>query len=289
MSAPTTTSGQREAAKLNGFSLSVPFVIAVLVFAFWVLSALFAPLFVPHDPFEVQLGQMLLPPSPTFLFGTDDLGRDVLSRVLVGSRDILTVSFFAALLGTVMGTLIGLCMGYFRGPVDEIFSRIGEAVMSLPGVIIALLLIAAVGRSNGALIGVIAFEFMWVVARTVRAAALQESQRDYILASRVRGDGALTVMLRELFPNILPIVVVEFTVRMTFAVFAVANLSFLGFGVQPPAPDWGLLVAESYGLLVAGYWWTALFPTLAIATLVIAIYVIANQANRFLAGAALPS
>jgi len=268
--------------------VSPGFVIACAVFGFWVVAALFGMLLVPHDPFEVQLNRSLLPPDFTHVFGTDNLGRDIFSRVIVGSRDILSVAFFAALIGTLLGTVVGLSMGYFRGILDNVLSRIAEAVISVPGVIIALLLIAAVGRSNVALIGVIAFEFMWVVARTVRAAVLQEAAKDYVLAAQVRGDGALNVMLRELLPNIFPIVVVEFTVRMTFAVFAVANLSFLGFGVQPPAPDWGLLVAESYGLLVAGFWWTALFPTLAIASLVISIYIIANEANRWLSGASLP-
>lgn len=268
---------------------SVGFIIAAIVLLFWLVSAIAGPWIVPHDPFVVAPQLMLEPPGTKFFFGTDELGRDVFSRVIVGSRDILTVSFFAALLGTAFGTLLGLCMGYFRGVVDEVLSRVGEAVISLPGVIMALLLIAALGRSNTALIGVIAFEFLWVVARTVRGAVLQESGKDYVLAARVRGDGPLFVMLRELFPNVFPIVIVEFTVRMTFAVFAVANLSFLGFGVQPPAPDWGLQVAESYGLLISGEWWVALFPTLAIASLVISIYVIANEANRWLSGASLSS
>lgn len=286
-----TTTSTRSLRRISTFSYrpTPAFILAAIVFLFWVVSAIAGPWFVPHDPFAVQPQLMLEPPGWEYYFGTDELGRDVFSRVLVGSRDILAVSFFAALIGTVIGTLMGLGMGYFRGILDEVLSRIGEAVISLPGVIMALLLIAAFGRSNTALIGVIAFEFMWVVARTIRAAVLQESGKDYVLAARVRGDGAAFVMLRELFPNVFPIVIVEFTVRMTFAVFAVANLSFLGFGVQPPAPDWGLLVAESYGLLVSGEWWAALFPTLAIASLVISIYVIANEANRWLSGAALPS
>jgi peptide/nickel transport system permease protein len=264
-------------------------IIAVLVASFWVVSAVTGMAIAPHDPYVVAPQLMLEPPSTKHFFGTDELGRDVFSRVLVGSRDILTVSFLAALLGTTLGTFLGLCMGYFRGTVDEALSRFGEAVISLPGVVMALLLIAALGRSNGALIGVVAFEFMWVVARTIRGAVLLESGKDYILAAKVRGDGASFIMLRELFPNIFPLVIVEFTVRMTFAVFTVANLSFLGFGVQPPAPDWGLQVAESYGLLVSGEWWVALFPTFAIASLVISIYVIANEANRWFSADSLNS
>lgn len=280
---------KRARANLSGYRPSGALIVASAVFLFWVLAAVAAPYFVPHDPFDVRMDAMLLPPSAAFFFGTDDMGRDVFSRVLIGSRDILTVSFFAAIIGTVLGTLLGLVMGYFRGILDEVLSRIGEAVISLPGVIMALLLIAALGRSNLALIGVIAFEFMWVVARTIRAAVLQQTEKDFILAARVRGDSAAYVMLRELLPNVFSVVVVEFTVRMTFAVFSVANLSFLGFGVQPPSPDWGLLVAQAYGLLPAGYWWVSLFPTLAIATLVISIYVIANEINRWLSGGELPA
>jgi len=288
MSTGTSLAMQRRETAIT-YRPSIGLLAAALVFLFWLVSAIAGPWFVPHDPFAVAPQLMLEPPGAEFFFGTDELGRDVFSRVIVGSRDILTVSFFAALLGTALGTLLGLCMGYFRGVVDEVLSRIGEAVISLPGVIMALLLIAALGRSNTALIGVIAFEFLWVVARTIRGAVLQESGKDYVLAARVRGDGPLFVMLRELFPNIFPSVIVEFTVRMTFAVFAVANLSFLGFGVQPPAPDWGLQVAESYGLLISGEWWVTLFPTLAIASLVISIYVIANEANRWLSGTSLSS
>lgn len=287
-STSTPTTSQVKVPRASSVSRRCPSALSVgagIVFLFWVLAAIAAPYLVPYDPFNVQMDVMLQPPSAAFFFGTDDLGRDVFSRVMVGSRDILTVSFFAALVGTLCGTLLGLAMGYFRGLLDEVLSRIGEAVISLPGIIMALLLIAALGRSNLALIGVIAFEFMWVVARTIRAAVLQESQKDYILAAIVRGDSPAYVMLRELLPNIFPIVVVEFTVRMTFAVFAVANLSFLGFGVQPPAPDWGLLVAQSYGLLVAGFWWVALFPTLAIASLVLSISGLANEVNRWLSSA----
>lgn len=283
MSLSTSDVPQRRATE-TGYRLSLSSIVAGCVFLFWVVAAIAAPSFVPHDPFNVQMEVMFQPPGAAFFFGTDDLGRDVFSRVLVGSRDILTVSFFAALFGTVSGTVLGLAMGYAQGLLDEVLSRIGEAVISVPGIILALLLIAALGRSNIALIGVIAFEFMWVVARTIRGAVLQETQKDYILAARVRGDSAVYVMLRELLPNIFPIVAVEFTVRMTFAVFAVANLSFLGFGVQPPAPDWGLIVAESYGLLLAGSWWVVLFPTLAIASLVISIAVLANEVNRYLSG-----
>lgn len=281
---PKTSVYHRRSSNRVARKPSLAFVCAGLVFLFWVMAAMMAPSLVPHDPFNVQLEYMLQPPGREFFFGTDDMGRDVFSRVLTGSRDILTVSFFAAIGGTFTGAVLGLAMGYFQGIFDEAFSRLGEAVISLPGIILALLLIAALGRSNIVLIGVIAFEFMWVVARTVRGAVLQEAQKDYILAARVRGDNPFYVMLCELLPNIFPIVIVEFTVRMTFAVFSVANLSFLGFGVQPPAPDWGLLVAESYGLLVSGYWWIAFFPTLAIATLVISISVIASETNRWLTG-----
>ncbi|MFC5357617.1 ABC transporter permease [Azospirillum himalayense] len=289
MALATPSSVTETRAATTRYRPSVSFLVGAAVFLFWVAAAVAGRHVVPHDPFAVQPALMLEPPSAEHVFGTDELGRDVFSRVLVGSRDILTVSFSAALLGTLFGTLLGLCMGYFRGPFDELFSRIGEAVISLPVIIMALVLIAALGRSNPALIGVIAFDFMWVVARTIRGAVLQESEKDYILAAKVRGDSALFVMVRELFPNVFPIVIVEFTVRMTFAVFAVANLSFLGFGVQPPAPDWGLLVAESYGSLISGEWWVALFPTLAIGSLVISIYTVANEANRWLSGSSLSS
>ena len=180
--------------------------------------------------------------------------------MIVGSRDILTVSLLAATLAIGFGSSLGLVMGYFGGSLTRHCPRVAEAVISLPSVIFALMIIAALGPSLLTLIGVVAFRMMWVVARTVRVAVLVERNEDYVAAAIARGERTGYILFGEILPNVIPVIVVEYTTRIAYAAFAVASLSFLGFGVQPPSPDWGLQIAESYPLLPAGYWWTAVFP-----------------------------
>jgi peptide/nickel transport system permease protein len=259
---------------------STQFRVGAVIVGFWLACAIFGPLVVPHDPYATDATQSFLAPSSEHWFGTDSLGRDVFSRVIVGSRSILTIALLAALFATALGTVLGLLMGYVGGLLDESLSRISEAVMALPNVIMALLALTALGPSSLTLIIVVGFGFGWVIARTIRAAVLTERDTDYVAAARDRGDGPTSIMFGEILPNILALVVVEFTVRVGFAVFSVASLSFLGFGVQPPSADWGLQISDSYGYLGAGYWWTALFPALAIATLVVGVYLVADAAQE---------
>ena len=193
----------------------------------------------PDSPLAQSLLATNAAPSAAHWFGTDQLGRDVLSRVLVGSRDILVITPLATVLGTVCGTALGLAMGYFGGVLDLLASRIVEAVLALPSVMVAFLFIVALGPSEVTLIIVIGFIFTPLIARTVRAAVLAERHLDYLPAARLLGAGAWSVMVMEILPNVLPAVLVEFSVRLGYAVFTVATLSFLGFGIQPPTPDWG--------------------------------------------------
>jgi peptide/nickel transport system permease protein len=186
-------------------------------------------------------------------------------------------------LGTVCGTALGLLMGYLGGLTDLLAGRVVEAVLALPLVIIAFLFIVALGPSTLNLIIVIGFVFTPLIARTVRSAVLVESQLDYLASARLLGEGRPRIMSSEILPNVMPAVLVEFTVRLAYAIFAVATLSFLGFGIQPPTPDWGADIAANYGLLGAGYWWETLFPALAIASLVIAITLIADSIEQVLA------
>ena len=218
----------------------------------------------------------LLPPSAEHWFGTDQLGRDVFSRVIVGSRDILVVAPAATLLATVIGSALGLCTGYFRGFVDDVVSRIMEAVMAIPGVILALLAIVAIGTSKVAVIVVIGLSFAPNIARTVRSAVMQERELDYVAAAHLRRESAAHVMFVEILPNVIPPILVESTVRLGYAIFAVATLSFIGFGIQPPSPDWGLSISTNYGMINGGFWWTVLFDALAIASVVIAVNLVAD-------------
>jgi peptide/nickel transport system permease protein len=247
---------------------------------FWVVCAIFGRSIAPHDPLVQILLAKNSPPSSAHLLGTDALGRDVLSRVIVGARDILLITPLATLLGTVLGTVLGLIMGYVGGVVDTVLGRVVEAVLALPVVIVAFLFIVAVGPSPLSLIVVIGFIFTPLIARTVRTAVLVESQQDYLASARLLGERSSYIMVAEILPNVLPVIVVEFTVRLGYAIFAVAGLSFLGFGVQQPTPDWGGDIAANYGLLGAGYWWETLFAALAIASLVTAINLVTDAIEQ---------
>jgi peptide/nickel transport system permease protein len=247
-----------------------------IILAFWIFCALFGEAIAPKDPYASDPLNRLNPPSGEFWFGTDRLGRDVLSRVLAGARDILTVAPLATLLGTALGTALGLMTGYFRGLVDDVIMRFMDALLAVPLVILSLLALVALGPSNATVIVVIGVVFTPLVARTVRAAVLSEGQLEYVQAARLRDEHAPYIMFAEILPNVLPPVIVEFTVRLGYAVFTIAALSFLGFGIQPPAPDWGLQIFENYGFISSNIWWPVLYPALAIASLVVAVNLIAD-------------
>jgi peptide/nickel transport system permease protein len=207
----------------------------------------------------------------------------VLSRVLAGASGVLKVAPLAMLLGVAGGTVIGLVSGYYRGFVDDALGRVVDAFLALPLIVIAVLALVALGPSDQTLIVVIGVVFTPLVARTVRAAVLAERDLDYVSAARLRGEKAPYIMFVEMLPNVMGPIIVEATVRLGYAIFAVAGLTFLGFGIQPPSPDWSLQISQNYALLAGGsYWWTVLFPALAIATLVIAVNLIADGLTQVL-------
>lgn len=252
------------------------FLAGVTIVLFWIVCAIFGRDFIPYDPLAPDILNALASPSAKHWFGTDQLGRDILSRVIAGSRDILRVAPLATILATVAGTTLGLLTGYFRGIVDDVVSRLLEAIMAVPSIIVALVVIAALGTSETTVIIVIGFSFAPHVARTVRSSVLAERELDYIAAAKLRRENAAHVMFVEILPNVLPPILVESTVRLGYAIFVVSTLSFLGFGLQPPSPDWGLSVSTNYGVIGGGYWWTVLFDVAAIASLVIGVNLVAD-------------
>ncbi len=256
---------------------SPTFIVGAVLLLWWVVCAIFGRAFSPYNPVNGNLIQFNLAPSGAHWFGTDSHGQDVLSRVIVGARDILLIAPLATLLGTAVGTALGLVMGYFGGAVDNVVGRLVDAALALPIVIVAFMFVVAVGPSTLTLILVIGFVFALLIARTVRTAVLQERELDYIAAARLRDESGAHIMFVEILPNVLAPILVEFTVRLGYAIFTIATLSFLGFGIQPPTPDWGADIADSYGYLAAGYWWETLFPALAIASLVVAVNLIADS------------
>jgi len=259
------------------------FLVGAAILLLSVVSAVFDHIIAPQDPLAQQLLATNKPPSGAHWFGTDQLGRDVFSRVIVGARTILIIAFFATLLGTVAGTALGLAMGYLGGTLDMLAGRLVEAVLALPLIVVGLLFIFALGSAPLTIIIVIGFVFTPLIARTVRSAVLVERQQDYLASARLLGENRAYIMFVEVLPNVLPTVLVEFTVRLGYAIFAIASLSFLGFGVQPPTPDWGADINANYVVLPAGYWWMTLFPALAIASLVIAINLVTDSIEQVLA------
>src|SRR6266536_2821794 len=217
---------------------------------------------VAHAPRRAQAPWRLLLSRPTFIAGAV----------------ILLFWVFCALFGSALG----LVMGYLGGTIDLLVSRVVEAVLALPAVIIAFLFIVAVGPSPLTLITVIGLIFTPLIARTVRSAVLVESQLDYLSSARLLGEKSPHIMFVEILPNVVPAILVEFTVRLGYAVFAVATLSFLGFGIQPPTPDWGADIAANYGVLPAGYWWSTIFPALAIASLVVGVNLVTDSIEQVL-------
>ena len=258
------------------------FFVGAGILLFWVVCAVFGHLLAPYNPLAQQLLSANSAPSSAHWFGTDPLGRDVLSRVIVGARDILIITPLATVLGTILGTALGLAMGYLGGAFDQVISRIVEAFLALPFVIIAFLFVVAIGPSVAGITIIIGLVFTPLIARTVRAAVLVERHQDYVSGSRLLGERPARVMFAEILPNVVPTIVVEFTVRLSYAVFAVATLSFLGFGIAPPTPDWGADIAANYIGLPAGYWWQTLFPALALASLVVAVSLIADSIEQVL-------
>lgn len=261
---------------------SPSFLVGTVVLLFWVVCAILGDRITPYHPLFDQTPDLSVPPSTEHWFGTDRLGRDVFSRVLAGSRDILLVAPLATLLATIFGTILGLVTGYFRGIADDTLSRVIDAVLAIPLIVLAVTVVASLGsRSVWSVTVVIAIVFSPIIARTVRAAVLGEAQLDYVEAARLRGENSLYVMYSEVLPNVMPPILVEATIRLGYAIFAVATLTFIGFGLQPPSPDWAVQIADNYPYL-ADSWWTVLFPALAIASLVVAVNLVSDSIQQVL-------
>jgi peptide/nickel transport system permease protein len=258
------------------------FLVGALILLVWIVCAIGGERITPYSPFDPEFPPFR-PPNTTNWFGTDQLGRDVLSRVMAGARDVLIAAPIAAVISVVAGTLLGLLMGYYRGGIDEILSRLVEALLSIPVFVMGILIVTSLGSSRVILIGTVALLFTPIVTRTVRAAVLAEAQLDYVVSAKLRGESGLFVMTREILPNVSGPIIVELTVRVGYAVFTIATLSFLGFGLQRPSPDWGLQVADTYEFIQSGYWWPAIFPALAIASLVFATTLVADSIEAVLA------
>jgi ABC-type dipeptide/oligopeptide/nickel transport system permease subunit len=257
---------------------------AAVVVVLFVLAALLAPWIAPHDPAEADLFRRLQPPAWqeggewAFPLGCDSLGRDILSRLLHGARVSLLVAALVIGIAAVIGTLLGLVAGYFRGWADTVISRLVDTLLGFPYLIFAIGLMAMMGPGLHNIVLVLVYK-EWVFAcRVVRGETLAAREQDYVEAARALGCGPGHIMLREILPNVLSPVLVVATFRMAYVIILEASLSFLGLGVQPPTPSWGNMVADGRDFLVDA-WWVSTLPGLAILTLVLAIN-LASQGLR---------
>lgn len=261
---------------------SPTFWVGVGITLFWVVLAIFGDIITPYDPLGTPTDVLnrLEAPSAEHWFGTDELGRDVASRTFAGARQVLTVALAATVLGTIWGTALGLFTGYFGGIFDDVVSRVLDAFLSIPLVITGMLAIAALGPNTFGVILVIGAVFTPLIAKTVRAAVLAERQHDYVTAAQLRKENSLYIMFVEILPNVSNVITVEFTVRLGYAIFTVLALAFLGFGIEPSIPDWGLAISQHYQYLTADRWWPVLFPAIAIASLVVGINLITDAISQ---------
>jgi peptide/nickel transport system permease protein len=248
--------------------------VGAVILLFWILDAIFWSHFVPHDPYAVD-SVPLHGPSPSNWFGTDDLGRDVFSRVMAGASSVLLIAPAATGLGLVGGITLGLVTGYYRGIVDDVIMRLVDALLAFPLIIIALLVLSLLGHSVVNDILVIGIVFTPLIARTVRAAVLSEREQEYVASAKLLGEPGFVVMFREILPNVLGPIAVEGTVRLGYAIFAIATLSYLNLGIGQPSPDWGLTISLGRNFLQVAPW-IVLFPALALATLVVSINLLAD-------------
>jgi peptide/nickel transport system permease protein len=257
---------------------SPTFMVGLVIVLFWVFMALFST-FITQSPTHTDPSVSLQAPSPAHWFGTDELGRDVLARTMAGARTVLIIAPLATVLALLWGGIIGLIAGFYRGLTDEIIMRLIDVLLALPIIITSILILSVLGKGTAIIIIAIGALFTPVVSRTVRAAVIGEREREYVMAARLRGERSAFVMSREILPNITQPIIVEGTIRLGYAVFTAATLSFLGFGLAPPSPDWGLTISvERIYLQVAP--WTVLFAAAALASLVVAVNLITDGLGR---------
>jgi peptide/nickel transport system permease protein len=248
--------------------------LGLAIVLFWIAAAILAPWLAPYPPNDF-VGDALQPPGVAFPLGTDDLGRDVLSRVLWGARPVLVLAPIAVLIAEVVGALIGLFSGYVGGLLDEILMRINDALISFPAILLYLLIIAALGPSKANVVLAIAVGSIPGIARIVRGVVLDLRSRSFVLAARVRGERLWYMLLVELLPNARGPILVDATLRLAYATFAIGTLGFLGLGTPPPDPDWGGMVNQGVRWLSVSAWMTAM-PALALASLVIGLNLAAD-------------
>ena len=267
---------RRDAPPGAGFRLGLAAWTGVAVALFWVLVAAFAPWIAPYSPYEFVARTPYLPIGGEFVFGTDYLGRDVLSRLVHGARLTIGMAFAATCIATAVGSVLGLVAALKGGVVDAVLSRGNDALLSIPTIMMGLVVIAALGSSISILVGTTGLIYASSVFRIARALGMNLRVMDFVVAARARGEGMRWLLFQEVLPNAALPLLVDFGVRFTFAVLFMSSLSFLGLGVQPPQADWGSMVRDSMPALSSGSL-VPLVPAFAIASLTIGLNLILDE------------
>jgi peptide/nickel transport system permease protein len=234
-----------------------------------VLAALLGPAIVPYDPLASNTSAALQRPSAAHWFGTDQLGRDVLSRTIVATRLDFTIAVSSVALVFLMGGLAGVAAGFRGGWTDRIVGRIADTIMAFPLFVLAMGIVAALGNTVENIVLATAIVNFPLYARVARAEANVRREAGFVQAARLSGNGEARILLGQVLPNIMPIMIVQMSLTMGYAILNAAGLSFIGLGVRPPTPEWGIMVADGAAFMVSGEWWIAFFPG---AALMIAVF-----------------
>lgn len=283
--AATETKPKRRSYGALWRSLPMSLRIGAVILLIHIILAITGPFWVPYSPSQIGTGPPLSGMSWKHPFGVDQLGRDVFSRAIYGGHIVILLSLTGTLLGTAIGAVVGLMSGYIGGWVDEVLQRILEAMISIPFLVLALIAIVAAGPALSGnpilLVLVIALIYAPRIARMARAAALDIVTRDFVTVAKLRGESAWSVMRRELLPNATSVLLVEFALRAGYAPVLIGSLGFLGFGVRPPTPEWGLIMSENRSLITFSPI-TVIGPGLMLASLVVGLNLFTEGLARIL-------
>jgi ABC-type dipeptide/oligopeptide/nickel transport system permease subunit len=236
----------------------------------YVVVGVLAPYIAPYDPAAIDVVNQYQPPSLSHPFGTDSFGRDIFSRVVHGTRISLRVATLSISFATVAGVMLGLTAGYYGGNVDEVIMRIMDVLFAFPGILLALVIIAALGPGLNKAIAALAIVYTPIMARIARGSALSVREEEYVMAAESYGESTLGIMFRDMLPNMIAAVMVQATISFAFSILAEAGLSFLGLGAQPPTPSWGILISLGQSSIEKAPW-VSFFPGLAIMTTVMGL------------------
>ena len=250
-------------------------IIGIIILVFHILLAILSPYFAPYDFKAINPSLMLQAPSLEHWFGTDSLGRDVFTRTILGGRTALTVTFFGSLIALMWGGLLGIFCGLVGGKIDDFVMRIVDAFLAIPWILAMLLIVSLLGTSIEVLIPALGFFYGKGIVRVARAATHDVIAKDFIVSARARGHSNMSIIWNEIIPNVRDAILVEGAMRWSWMLLGFSSLSFLGFGVSPPTPDWGLMISNARGLMSFAYW-SVIAPIVGLSSLIIGINLTAD-------------